>query len=99
MCSAGMNPPKVHSQLTSYSDNRLLALAHPVGAFCQDGEPLLHGIISGLNGKIAPCQFDQGGRQPAISVLCDRTGHPLGSELYSPGQRPFSSSIVSAPTC
>ena len=75
-----MNPPEVHSQLTSYSDNGLLALRpSSSGAFCQDGEPLLHGMISGLKTHHAPCQFDQSGPQPAISVLCDRTGHPLGS--------------------
>ena len=81
-----MNPPEVHSQLTSYSDNGLLALRpSSSGAFCQDGEPLLHGMISGLKTHHAPCQFDQSGPQPAISVLCDRTGHPLGSRAIFAG--------------
>jgi hypothetical protein len=47
--------------------------------FAQDGEPLLHRVISGLKTHHAPCQFDQSGPQPAISMFCDRTRHAFGS--------------------
>ena len=75
-----MKPPEVHSELTSYSDNGFFALRPgSSGSSCQDGEPLLHRVISGLKAHHAPCQFDQSGAQPALSMLCDRTGHPFGS--------------------
>jgi hypothetical protein len=73
-----MEPPEVHSELTSYGDNGLLALRPgSSGSFCQDEEPLVHRVIARLKTHHAPCQFDQSAPQPAISMLCDRTGHPL----------------------
>jgi hypothetical protein len=55
----GMKPPEVHSELTSYSDNGFFALRPgSSGSSCQDGEPLLHRVISGLKAHYAPCQFD-----------------------------------------
>ena len=79
-CAApGMKPPEVHSELTSHGNNGLLALRPgSSGSFCQDGEPLLHRVISGLKTHHAPCQLDQSGPQPAISMFCDRTRHAFG---------------------
>jgi len=77
-----MKPPEIHSELTSHGDNGLLPLRPgSSGSLCQDGEPLLHRVISGLETHHAPCQFNQSGPQPAISMLCDRTGAGKGPYL------------------
>jgi hypothetical protein len=79
-CAApGMKPPKVHSELTSQGNDGLLALRPgSSGSFGQDGEPRLHRVISGLKTHHAPCQLNQNGPQPAISMFCDRTRRAFG---------------------
>lgn len=57
-----MKPPELHSELTSDGNDGLLALRPgSSGSFCQDGEPLLHRVISVLKTHHASCQFDQNG--------------------------------------
>ncbi len=74
-----MKPPEVHSELTSDGNDGLLALRPgSSGSFCQDGEPVLHRVISGLKTHHAPCQLNQNSAQPAISMFCDRTWHAFG---------------------
>ena len=74
-----MKPPEVHSKLTSDGNDGLLALRPgSSGSFCQDGEPVLHRVISGLKTHHAPCQLNQNSPQSAISMFCDRTRHAFG---------------------
>ena len=74
-----MKPPEVHSELTSDGNDGLLALRPgSSGSFCQDGEPVLHRVISGLKTHHAPCQLNQNSPQSAISMFCDRTWHAFG---------------------
>ena len=74
-----MTPPEVHSELTSHGNDGLLALRPgSSGSFCQNGEPLLHRVISVLKAHHAPCQLNQKSAQPAISMFCDRTRHAFG---------------------
>ena len=88
-CAAsGMKPPEVDGELTSHRDNGFLAVRPgSSGAFCQDSESLLHGVISGLIAHQAPRQLDQSGPQPAISMPCDGTADPFGPRAIFPGTK------------